>query len=308
MTRRTGLAAFAAVAGAALGVVALADARTATAEARCAPAPVQYGGNGYLARETAPWVSAGTGGNRLTGFLYTHELNLGDARVRAAPCLSVYAGRKAKIAWSPRSLERIGRTLVMVGKRLDGTGSFTRRFPRALTRASFPSELQLPSAGCWRLSLGSGDLRWTLDVRAIAAPAAPRCDTNAVRTGRHPVDGSLPPQWVELSPRSAGITGTFSVSVPGVTGAAIYAGGQWPDGANTKILWVTRVPWDVLRVRGTRLDAHGSFEFSARAASAGTPGGFYPSIPVIPEPGCWALVARSGPRGGVLVIRALPTG
>jgi hypothetical protein len=58
-------------------------------------------------------------------------------------------------------------------------------------------------------------------------------------------------------------------------------------------------------VRRTRLDAFGSFEMTARAASTSTPGGFFPSIPVVPEPGCWALVAQSGPRGGVLVIRAL---
>jgi hypothetical protein len=288
----------------ALATAGLGEARAPEAAARCAPTPVHYGGNGWLARETAPWISTGTGRDRLTGFLYTHELDLGDARVRAAPGYTVYAGRRAKIAWAPRSLEKVGRTLVVSGRRLDGRGSFTRRFPRALTPAFFPSELALPAAGCWRITLRSGSLRGTFDVRAVEPPATPRCDTNAVRTGRHPFASFS--MWVELTPRAEGISATFSVSVPGVAGAAIYAGGRWPNGTtNTKVLWITRAPWDVLRVRGTRLDGHGSFELTARAAGASGPGGYYPSIPVVPEAGCWALVARSGPRGGVLVIRAL---
>jgi hypothetical protein len=307
MGRRAGLAALIALAGVAVAAVAVAEARSSHAAAPCSPAPVQYGGNGFLARETAPWISAGTGRERLTGFLYTHEPNLGDARVRTASGYTVHAGRQVKIAWAPRSLERISKTLVVNAKRLDGRGSFTRRFPRALTPAFFPSGLTLPTAGCWRLSLRSGDLRWTFDVRALEAPAAPRCDTNAVRTGRHPVDGTIA-QWVELSPRSSGISGTFSVSIPGVPGAAIHAGGRWPNGANTKVLWITRAPWDVLRLQGTRLDAEGAFEQTARAANASAPGGFYPSIVVVPDVGCWLLRARSGPRGGVLVIRALPPG
>jgi hypothetical protein len=283
--------------------VTLAQAGTSAAPARCGAAPVQYGGNGFLPRERAPWVSAGSGSDRIAGFLYVHELNLGDARVRKAG-LTIYAGRQNKIAWVPRRLDGIGKWLTITARQLDGRGAIRWRFPRAIP-LSFPSGLTLPTPGCWRLSLRSGGRRWTLDVRAIAPPAAARCDTTAVRTGRHPVDPSFD-EWVELTPRSSGISGTFSVAVPGTAGAAIYAGGRWPDGAQTKILWITRKPWLVMRIRGTQLDGGGFFEQSARAAGSSALGGAFPSVVVVPAPGCWALTARTGPRGGVLVIRALP--
>jgi hypothetical protein len=297
--------AVATLSGLALMVAALAHARGDGAAApRCGAAAVQYGGNGFLARETAPWVSAGTGKNRIAGFLYVHELNLGDARIRTAQGLTVYAGRQNKIAWIPRRWDGMAKSLTVTARRLDGTGAFRWRFPR-VNPLSYPSGLALPTPGCWRLSLRSGSRRWTLDVQAIAPPSAPRCDTSDVRTGQHPVVPSFS-EWVEVSPRSAGISGVYSVSVPGVAGAAIYAGGRRPDGGTTKILWLTRERWSVLKIRGTQLDGGSVFAQSVRPAIGSSPGGAFPSIVVVPTPGCWALTARAGPRGGVLAIRALP--
>jgi hypothetical protein len=301
MTRR---AALLALVVAALAAAGLGHARSTEPSARCAATPVHYGDNGAFSFDRAAWIAAGTGRDRLTGFVHAHDDNLGDARVRTAAGYTIYAGRDNKIAWLPQSFEGVGRRLIVTARRLDGPGAIRWRFPRALSPRFFPSGLRLPTAGCWRVTLRSGRLRGTFDVRAVDPPATPRCDTNAVRTGRHPIDGTIA-QWVDLTPRSEGISGTFSVSVPGTAGAAIYAGGRWPNGANTKVLWITRSLVGTLRVRATRLDAHGSFELSARAASTSTPGGFFPSIPVVPEPGGCALVVQSGPHGGVLVVRAL---
>jgi hypothetical protein len=216
----------------------------------------------------------------------------------------VYAGRQSKIGWIPRRWDGTGKFLAISARRLDGPGAFRWRFPR-VNPLSYPSGLAFPTPGCWRLSLRSGSRRWTLDVQAIAPPAAPRCDTSAVQQGHHPVDPSFS-EWVEVSPRSAGISGVYSVSVPGVAGAAIYAGGRRPDGGTTKILWLTRERWSVLKIRGTQLDGGSVFAQSVRPAVGSSPGGAFPSIVVVPTPGCWALTARADPRGGVLVIRALP--
>lgn len=164
----------------------------------------------------------------------------------------------------------------------------------------YPSGLTIPAEGCWRLSLRSGSRRWTLHVRAITPPAEPRCDTSRLGRGPNPDDPG-PPNWVAATPASSGIFASFSI--PGVDGAAIYAGGLWPNGANTKILWLVTNGHDPqLRIRGVRLDGLESFRQSAPAVS---PAGVYPSIVVVPTPGCWLIVSRSGSRGGAMVVRAL---
>jgi hypothetical protein len=171
-------------------------------------APVHYGAH---RGETAPWIAAGTGTQRIDGFLYTLAPTLGDARVRDAAGLTVYAGALHKVAWLPRRWTGTGRVLVIAGRKLDGSGSFRATFPRAL------------------------------------AP--------------------------------------------------------WPNGANTKVLWLVDEPGGPLRISGTRLDGHGSFEQTERAA--GSPSYAYPSIVVVPEGGCWPLALRTRGRGAVLVMRAL---
>jgi hypothetical protein len=60
-------------------------------------------------------------------------------------------------------------------------------------------------------------------------------------------------------------------------------------------------------IRGTRLDAPGSF--SQTFKEAGGPRGYWPSIVVVPDPGCWLLTVRiAGQEGaaGILVVRVVP--
>ena len=277
------------------------------AAAECAAARVQYGRIGF---ERAPWVAAGRGSASIRGALYTYSATLGDARVREARGLTLYAGRMYKIGWLPRTWPAQGqaRYLVVEGRKAGGTETFRQRFHRASSPRFFPSGILLPSAGCWRLTLRSGGRRWTLDVAAVEPPTSPRCDTNPVESGRHPVDAFFT-RWVSLTPRSSRISATFSVFVDGVEGAAMYAGGRWPKGANTKILWIVAYRLGVelrggelLELRGTRLDDPGSFQQAARRVY---PQYAYPSHVVVPEPGCWLVHAQTGSRGGVLVIRVL---
>jgi hypothetical protein len=277
----------------------IAAALMAAAALACPGAPVHYGAH---RGETAPWIAAGTGTPRLDGFLYTLEPTLGDARVREAAGLTVYAGALHKVAWLPRRWTGTGRFLTIAGRRVDGAGSFRGRFPRAVAPQFFPSGLRLPTAGCWRLTLTTGSRTWTLYVRAIDRPAAPPCDATPVSGGRNPVDPFFT-TWIAASPRSARIFATYSVSVPGVEGAAIYAGGSWPEGGSTKVLWLVDEPNDPLHVVGARLDGHATFQVSVRAATS--PAYAYPSILVLPEPGCWLLILHTSGRGGVVVMRAL---
>lgn len=284
-----------------MGAVSLLAA--AVLAAGCPSAPVSYGVNAERTAETAPWVTAGTGSQRLVGFLYSYEHWVGDARIRNAPGLVVYAGAPNKVAWFPRRWSGTGTALVMEGRRIDGRGSFRRRSTRALAPVFYPSSLTIPSAGCWRVTLRSGTRSWTLHVRAIDPPAQARCDTSRVWHGSNPLGG--PPTWVAASPASAGIYASFSVTIPGVEGAAIYAGGRSPDGGNTKILWLVRGNGrdGQIRVRGVRLDGPESFQLSASAAIS--PPGAYPSIPVVPTAGCWLFVVRTGNVGGAFVFRAV---
>jgi hypothetical protein len=273
-----------------------------SATAGCATARVQYGRAGF---ERTPWVAAGRGEASIRGALYTYSETLGDARVREAGGLTLYAGRMYKIGWLPRIWPAQGqaRYLVVEGRKAGGTEAFRQRFHRAFSPRFFPSGILLPSAGCWRLTLRSGGRRWTIDVEAIEPPATPRCDTSAVESGRNAVDPFFT-RWVSLTPRSSRIFGTFSVWIDGVEGAATYAGGRWPNGANTKILWlVDNPPSGRLELRGVRLDGPGSFQQTESAA--GSPTYAFPSIVVVPEPGCWLVHAQNGARGGVLVIRVL---
>ena len=275
----------------------------ATVAFACPATPVHYGWNRESPADKAPWIAAGRGQTRIVGHLYTYEGTLGDQRVREAPGPTLYAGALHKIVWRPRRWEGTGKILRVVVERTDGPGRLTYRFRRALSPKFFPSGITLPTAGCWRLTLTSGSRRWVLHAQAIDRPAEKPCDPTPVRHGTNPVDPFFT-TWIAATPRLARIFATFSVSLPGVDGAAIYAGGRFPDGrTNTKVLWLVDEPSGLLTITGLRLDARGSFEQVERAAAS--PAYAYPSILVVPEAGCWLLKLRTSGRGGVVVMRAL---
>jgi hypothetical protein len=273
----------------------------ATAALACPATPVHY--EWSRLSPAVPWVAAGQGSQRLVGQLGTYEPTLADRRVREAAGLTLYAGALHKIGWLPGRWKGTGRLLGVVAERVDGLGRVTYRFPRALAPQFFPSGITLPSAGCWRLTLTSGSRRWVLHARAIGPPAQPPCDTTAVGSGPNRVDPFFT-TWIAASPARARIYGAFSVSLPGVEGAAIYAGGRFPDGrTNTKVLWLVDDPHTALTVTGRRLDARGSFRQVVEAAAS--PAYAFPSILVVPEAGCWLLRLRTSGSGGVVVMRAL---
>jgi hypothetical protein len=88
-----------------------------------------------------------------------------------APDLRIYAGgndrngRNMKVLWRPRA-RGAGRTLRIVGAQLDGSASFVERWP-AIGGGLFPSTVNVPSAGCWLLTLQTGKLTGTVTVTAL---------------------------------------------------------------------------------------------------------------------------------------------
>jgi hypothetical protein len=115
--------------------------------------------------------------------------------------------------------------------------------------------------------------------------------------------------WIAASPRSTGLVGHLfyydglnawrQKQLPRVR---IYSGGQSPDGrVSMKILWeLRRDSALILRVRGKRLDGHGSF--SQQLPPAGSAQFQFPSIIVVPTPGCWRLTLQAGTTTGRVTV------
>jgi hypothetical protein len=73
-------------------------------------------------------------------------------------------GNNMKVPWW---IKRGGPSLELVGTRLDAPGSFRQDFPMALSpRGVYPSNVDIPAAGCWLLRLRTGSLAGVLVVRA----------------------------------------------------------------------------------------------------------------------------------------------
>jgi hypothetical protein len=96
-------------------------------------------------------------------------------------------------------------------------------------------------------------------------------------------------------------------------GAAIYTGGEMPQGWSTKVLWTWVDPAQRghggrrLTVRGTRLDAHGSFtqRFGAISYGGQNRAPSFASIIGVPSTGCWRLDASTAQLRASVVVRAL---
>lgn len=259
----------------------------------CPATLVRYGATPESPRDIVPWVAAGPGRTRLVGFLYAyHDRMLADARVRLAPGFVLYAGRLAKIGWVPHSWSHDwGRYFTIEGQRLDGPGTFRERSTRAVAPQFYPTGVTVPSAGCWRLTLRSGKRTVSVVVQAIEPPAERPCDLSDVG-----------PAGIPATPASSGIVAGWHWQTP-EGGALMYVGGRTPEGGNTKVLWrVARGHGLTIKLLGRRLDGSGSLEATLPAVNI--PGAF-PSIVVVPNPGCWSLTIRTGSVGGVIVFRAV---
>jgi hypothetical protein len=284
--RGAGIAALVCAAGAALGLV---YDRSAAASS-CAATPVHWEWNKLA--PGFPWITVGPTRSRLQGALLGYGY-LGDGRVNQSEGVVLPAGRAVKIAWYSEKWG--GGFLRVVGKRLDGPGSFRQRFGATIGAGWYPSGIIVPAAGCWQLTLRTDGWTRRIVVQAIDPAPEGTCDATPVPANN----------WLKVVPSRSGIFGAWSWKTP-EGGALLYSGGRTPSGGNTKVLWRGRPRGGTLVVTGSRLDAQGAFRQEFKGAG-GQPG-YWPSIVVVPEPGCWLLTVRVvGQSGaaGIVVTRVV---
>jgi hypothetical protein len=157
-------------------------------------------------------------------------------------------------------------------------------------------------------------------IAAPPTPAAPACPVSQVRYdayggGDHSMD-RIP--WLRGRPPSAGLAALLwywpdEWKRRHERSAVIYTGGEMPQGWSTKVLWAfvgeaqKGRGGHKLTVRGTRLDARGSFTQRFGAISYGNQerAPSFASIIDVPKAGCWRLDASTARLRASLVVRAI---
>lgn len=117
-----------------------------------------------------PWVAASPASTSLVGHLFYYDG--GNVwKQKALRALHIYAGGEStdgrvnmKILWQLRHGSAPG--LVVRGRRLGGAGSFVQRLQGG--GVQFPSIIDVPRPGCWRLTLTAGKV--VGEVTVIAVP------------------------------------------------------------------------------------------------------------------------------------------
>ena len=131
---------------------------------------------------------------------------------------------------------------------------------------------------------------------------------------RHPRFATLEAAWVESEPHGAFVGFLFYYSGlfgPEQKQAVLYAGGATPGGNATKILWgaLGEGAGDELLVRGSRRSGTGFFEELLPARRSGDPADgttWFPGEVVVPAPGLWDILLRSGSVLGQTTFSAVP--
>jgi hypothetical protein len=136
-----------------------------------------------------PWVRGEPRALDLVGLLwYWNEDRWGKSqRARIFTGGTAPEGYNAKVMWAflaPSARDRGGGELVIEGRNLDGPGKFRDTFAAIGYEGqegapSYASIIDLPSPGCWRLTLKTGDLKAQVDLRAVRLP--PRRPSSAGR-------------------------------------------------------------------------------------------------------------------------------
>jgi hypothetical protein len=112
-----------------------------------------------------PWIRARPMSSHIIGFLFFMPPGATgkDALMHAdgkGP-----QGRADKILWYV-SRGKTSRTLTIAGKNLSGSETSRQSFPVTGGR-SYPSIVDVPAAGCWRLTLRTGGIRWQVTAEVI---------------------------------------------------------------------------------------------------------------------------------------------
>jgi hypothetical protein len=157
-----------------LGQSAEAAASTVAASSRCDAARVHYkpykGVQAGLA--VLPWIAASPSSAGVVGHLFYYD-GMNVWRQQNLPRLHIYHGGQSpegrvsmKILWELRRGGRKAAQLDVRGNKLDGSGTFSEQFS-AVGGGQFPSIIDVPTRGCWRLTLTAGTTVARVTVLAV---------------------------------------------------------------------------------------------------------------------------------------------
>ncbi len=131
----------------------------------CISAPVSYGAPLDIGAPRIPWIHAGS----VSGYLFYYGASgpwkTQPDRVLITPRGGIPGSYATKILWHVRSASA---TVTLVGQRLDGIGRFRQRFPVTGGSGYFPSIVVVPSVGCWRITVSSGQRTGRFAFLALA--------------------------------------------------------------------------------------------------------------------------------------------
>jgi hypothetical protein len=287
-------------------LVSAGPASTRAAGVTCPSAIVHHEPNARLGSLSGGrWIQANPKSSTLIGYLFGAHETGGRLAVYTGVSPTNYTDQK--ILWILDSKAHAGARLHVRGVQLafgpDGVRPLKRvRFHQSFGPAGsdatsallFPSDLHVPRAGCWRLSLRTGHVSATVTVLAEpgACPAS-RVDGNLVHAGV--ITGGIDPE-------TDVVDGRFRLHV-----------GELRDVASQtfqKILWyapANRRLGGQLVVRGRRIfGPKGTFvqKFNrAYAVPDDATRAFYPSTIIPPSAGCWRLTLTTGKLRNALVAR-----
>jgi hypothetical protein len=122
-----------------------------------------------------PWIAAGRQGRKVIGHLFYYGQSL---REQSGGRLMIYTGGElpgggsTKVLWIVRPVS--SSQVVISGRQLDGPGTFEQQFRSASATEGtvFPSIVNVPSAGCWLVTVRNGRVAGRFGVVAIDAPAS----------------------------------------------------------------------------------------------------------------------------------------
>jgi len=124
-----------------------------------------------------PWIAASPTASGIVGYLFYYD-NQNVWERRQLPRVRIYSqgqspdGRLTmKILWQTH---RRGAGLMRVqGDRLDSAGSFSQQLsPTASNARQYPSIIDVPRPGCWRLTLMAGTTTGHVTVTAVPGRAS----------------------------------------------------------------------------------------------------------------------------------------
>ncbi len=110
-----------------------------------------------------PWVKANKLVSGITAHLFYYDIH-NQWRTSGLGPMHIYtdgggqSGQSTKILWITPN-RGSGRNLTVTGTRTDAPGSFKQIFPGA---GYYPSIVNVPDAGCWKLALKTGRLTGTI--------------------------------------------------------------------------------------------------------------------------------------------------